>query len=155
VSPAARSSSPYFSSIIAVDTENTDVAFEAYTTGRLEAIVLDPATGGLHCLNGRTLSSSSAHYYVSVRRMANQIKTDIWFASQPLKSEPNNGTIIASLKNMVSSYLDNKAAIGHIKSATILSAVATGTTIRIDFQWYPIYPADQIDYGMHRLAVAV
>ena len=155
VSPAARSSSPYFRSIVAVDTDRTDVAFDAYTTGRLEAIILDPATGGYHCLNGRTLASDSAHYYVSIRRMANQIKTDLWFATQPLKSEPKTDGLLSSISNMVNAYLTSKTNIGQIKAGAITSVMKTSNGICLDFQWYSVYPADQIDYGMHRNAADI
>lgn len=155
VSPAARQQSPFFKTVVAVDTENDDTDFEAYTDGRLEAIILDPASLGFHCLNGRTLASDAAEYYVCIRRMANRIKTDIYFASQAEKSEPKSGSLLTNLSNMVQTYLNGLAAVGKIKSGTILSVKTTAKGVREDFQWYPIYPADQIDYGMHRLATDV
>jgi phage tail sheath gpL-like len=155
VSPAARSSSPYFKTVGAVDTENDDVDFQAYTDGRLEALVLDPATNGYHRLNGRTLSSDAAEYYVCIRRMANRIKTDLYFASQAEKSEPKGGDLLQNIAAMAQTYLNGLAAVGKIKGGTIISAKTQGKGVRIDFQWYPVYPADEIDYGMHRLATDV
>lgn len=155
VSPAARTSSPFFNTIVDVDTQNLDSDFEAYTQARLEAIVLDPVTNSFHRLNGRTLASNQALYYVSIRRMANRIKTDLFFATQALKSEPKTDNLSNSLSNLVNSYLANKAAEGTIKTGSILDINSVGARLRVNFQWYPLYPADQIDYGMYRLATDV
>lgn len=155
VSPSARSSSPYFKTVVAVDTESNETAFEEYTNGRLEAIVLDPSTGGYHCLNGRTLSSDSAMYYMCVRRKANQIKTDIYFASQTLKSEPKSGSLLDAIAGMVNGYLGEQALKGEINEGGLRSIRKTATGVRTDFDWYPVYPADEIDYGMYRQAMDV
>jgi len=155
VSPAARSSSRFFSTIIEVDTESSVQAFNAYTDGRLEAIILDPAANAFHCLNGRTLANDPAHYYVCIRRMSNQIQTDIFFASQPYKSEPKTDSLLGNVGGMVNAYLIGLANTGRIKGGGVSSSQATATGIRIDFRFFPVYPADSIEYGMHRLAVDI
>jgi len=155
VSPAARSSSRFFSTIIDVDTESSVQAFNAYTDGRLEAIILDPAANAFHCLNGRTLANDPAHYYVCIRRMSNQIQTDIFFASQPYKSEPKTDSLLGNVSGMVNSYLSGLSNTGRIKGGSVSGSQATATGIRIDFRFFPIYPADSIEYGMHRLAVDI
>lgn len=155
VSPAARSSSPFLRSAVAVDTVNTETMLHAYTDARLEALIVDPTTGGFHCLNGRTLASNAAHYYVCIRRMANRIKTDIFFASQPLKSEPKNDNLMASVKGMITSYLDGLTNVGQIRGGGVRNVAKTTNGLRLDFDWLPVYPADQIDYGMYRQAIDV
>jgi phage tail sheath protein FI len=121
----------------------------------LEAIVLDPASNSYHCLNGRTLSSDAAEYYMCIRRMANKIKTAVFFASQVLKSAPKTGGLITNISSMVQKLLDGLAAVSEIKSGNIISGKTTATGTRVDWQWYPVYPADSIDYGMHRLGTDV
>ena len=155
VSPAARSSSRFFSTIVEVDTESSVQAFNAYTDGRLEAIILDPAANAFHCLNGRTLANDAAHYYVCIRRVSNQIQTDIFFASQPYKSEPKSSSLLGNVSALVNGYLSGKTNIGVIKGGSVSGAQSTATGIRIDFRFFPVYPADSIEYGMHRLAVDV
>jgi phage tail sheath protein FI len=155
VSPAARSSSRFFSTVVEVDTESSVQAFNAYTDGRLEAIILDPAANAFHCLNGRTLANDPAHYYVCIRRMSNQIQTDIFFASQPYKSEPKSASLLGNVSIMVNSYLTGLANTNKIKGGAVTGAQSTASGIRIDFRFFPLYPADSIEYGMHRLAVDV
>lgn len=151
ISPAARSSSPYFKTVIATDAPSFDEsALMIFTDARLEAIIVDAATGGTHCMNGRTLSSNSAEYYICVRRMANKIKTEIWFSSQQLKSEPK-GNVISAIGGMVSAYFKNLANTGVITSGQLTGIRKTATGVRADFEWGPVYPADEIDYGMHKL----
>lgn len=154
VSPCARSSSPFFKSVVDVDTpKNNDTALDTITDNRLEAIILDPDTGGFHCLNGRTLSSDSAEYYMCVRRMANKIKTLLYVASQPFKSEPKDDGLSSGAMGTADTILKDLKAAGEITSYGVKSSVRTAKGIRTDFSWGPKYPADEIEYGMYRDSV--
>lgn len=150
VSVAARSSSPYFQTVLATDVDSDDVTFEAITLAKMDAIVLDVATGGYHCLNGRTLASDGAQYYSCIRRKANEIKTDLFFAAQSLKSEPKRAALLSAIDAMVNIYLDGLAKVGEINGGKSTATVKTTTGVRNDFRWEPVYPADSIDFGMHR-----
>lgn len=164
VSPAARSSSPFFQNVSATDAITTGQAFNAYTKARMEAIVQDPATGGFHCLNGRTLSSDGAWYWISVRRVYNQIKTDIFRTIQWVKSQPNTPALRSALAQQLDGYmreLKDRGIIANFKPSVVDSsnntaqAIASGF-LRADVFFEPVVPADHVLIGVRRfLSVSV
>lgn len=153
VSPSARSSAAYFTTVTDVDTpKNSTAEQDMLTDGRLEAIIQDP-DGGFHCLNGRTLASDSAHYYMCIRRMANKIKTLLFFASSPLKSEPKDDGLLGSQAGTAEVVLDQLKKAGEIHGGSIIRQYKTANGSRVDYEWLPKYPADEIEYGMYRDAL--
>jgi len=162
VSPAARSSSPFIQNIVEVDTVMTGQAFNNYTKARMEALVLDIATGGFHCLNGRTLSSDGAWYWVSVRRVYNQIKSDLFRAIQWVKSQPNTTAMRNQLKQQLDTYMGLLLARGVIaatKPSLVDSTnnppdrVASGY-LRAEVYFVPVFPADHVIIGVRRFLAA-
>lgn len=161
-SPAARSSSPFFQNILEVDTKTTGQAFNAYTKARLEAIVKDPATGGFHCLNGRTLASDTAWYWVSIRRVTNQIKSDVFNNIQWAKSQPNSTVLRNALGQQLDSlmqiYIGN-GVIAATKPSVVdlsnnpLTKIAQGY-LRAEVYFAPYFPADHITVGVRRFLAA-
>lgn len=156
ISPAARTSSPFFTSVVDVDTpKNDDTELDLIGDARCEAIILDPDTGGFHCLNGHTLASDSAQMYVSVRREANKIKTLLYFASQALKSENKGNSLLGSQSGTAKVTLDGLVKANEIQGFSILTSYVTTAGVQTDFQWHPFYPAEEIDYGMYRDSVTI
>lgn len=155
VSPAARSSSRAFVGVTDVDTIQTEPAWEAYTNGRCEAIVLEPASGAYHCLNGRTLATDPAHYYVCFRRVGNKLKSDIYKGGQPLKSEPKRETFIGDMGGFVQNYLTRQVAAGIISDGKLEQVVRTQGGARADYFYVPIPPADQLEFVQIREALPV
>lgn len=162
VSPAARSSSPFFANVVEVDTETTSQAFNAYTVARMEAIINDPATGGFHCLNGRTLSSDGAWYWISVRRVYNQIKTDLFRMVQWVKSQPNTVATRNQLAQQLDTYMGillSRGVIANTKPSQVDSTnnppdrVASGF-LRAEVFFTPVFPADHIIIGIRRFLSA-
>lgn len=162
VSPAARSSSPFIRGFTEVDTITSEQAFNEYTKARMEAIIVDPATGGFHCLNGRTLSSDGAWYWVSVRRVFNQIKSDLFRMIQWVKSQPNTTVLRNQLASQLDTYMDyllNRGIIANTQRSVVNSSnnpparVASGY-LRAEVYFVPIFPADHVVIGVHRYLAA-
>jgi phage tail sheath protein FI len=162
VSPAARASSPFIQNIVELDTVMTGQAFNNYTKARMEALVLDPATGGFHCLNGRTLSSDGAWYWVSIRRVYNQIKTDLFRSVQWVKSQPNTNPLRVQLAQQLDGYMGlllSRGIIAATKSSLVDSTnnppdrVASGY-LRAEVYFVPVFPADHVVIGVRRYLAA-
>jgi hypothetical protein len=162
VSPAARASSPFFAGVLETDLKRTRQYFNALTKARMEGIIRDPATGGYHCLNGRTLSSDGAWYWVSIRRVFNQIKSDIFVNTQWAKSQPNTGVLRGQLAQQLDALMDDYLRQGMIaaKKASVvdstnnpLSKIASGY-LRGEVYFVPVFPADHMVFGIHRYLAA-
>lgn len=154
-SPAAKTTVGYFRTVGGVDTEATEPAQDLYTDARLEAIALDLVSGGYAPLNGRTLSSNQAHYYVSIRRVANKLKTLAFLTMQPLKSENKSDGLLSAGNSAISQIIRNAVDDREIRGGSVTNVFFTGGGMRLDFRWLPFYPADAIDLGMYRDAVDV
>lgn len=164
VSPAARTSSPSFKSISAVDLPSPGTqAYNEYTRSRIEAIIPDQVTGSFHCLNGVSLSTDPAWKWISMRRTYNFIRSNAFQRLQFAKSEPNTaklrGEVTASLNNLLSLM----KSLGQINDYQGVKAddennppnlVAQGL-LRVDIFFTPVYPADFIRVGLHRTVVPV
>lgn len=162
VSPAARSRSPFIRGITEVDTRFGRQAFNAYTKARMEALVVDPATGGIHCLNGRTLSSDPAWYWVSIRRVTNLIKADLFRMVQWVKSEPNTPALRLQLAQQLDQYMEYLLSRGII-AATQKSKVDASNNppgrvasgfLRAEVYYMPVFPADKVQIGVRRFLSA-
>ncbi len=112
VSAAARTSSPFIQGILEVDTPKGIAAFNEITKARLDALILDTATGGIHCLNGRTTSSDSAWYWSCFRRVYNKIRMDLYFGYQFIKSEPSDLRLDTVVQDTGNSYLSTQLELG-------------------------------------------
>ncbi len=112
VSAAARTSSPFVQGILEVDTPKGIAAFNEITKARLDAIILDTATGGLHMLNGRTTSSDSAWYWSCFRRVYNKVRMDLFFGYQFIKSEPSDLRLDTVVQDTGNAYLSTQLELG-------------------------------------------
>lgn len=164
VSPAARTSSPSFRNISAVDIPSVgSLAYNEYSRARIEVIIPDQVTGSFHCLNGLSLSKDVAWKWISLRRTYNYIRSNSFSALQFAKSEPNSPElrkrILASLSNFMyimesSRQIDSLQQIKIDEENNPASQVALGI-LRVDIFFTPIYPADFIKVGLHRSVIPV
>lgn len=160
VSPAARSSSPKFEKIKEVDIPSPgSQSYNAYTAARIEMIILDQATGVFHCLNGRSLSTDKAWQWISLRRVYNYIRANVFQNLQFAKSEPNNPELRSRVANVIDQFLfimQTKQEISGYQPTKVDSEnnptnlVAQGM-MRVDVFFSPVYPADFITVGLHRV----
>ncbi len=157
-SMAARTTSPSFKGISATDVVAGSSAYDMYTRARLECIIQDQATGVFHCLNGRSLSTDPAWYWISLRRVYNHIRTSVFNALQFAKSEPNTPRLRRDVADTIDNLLFVMYSNGQIGGYRPTKAdnennpsnlVAQGL-LRVDVYFTPIYPADFITVGIHR-----
>jgi phage tail sheath protein FI len=158
VSAAARTSSPFVQAILEVDTPIGTAAQNELTKYRLEALILDPTTGGIHCLNGRSTSTDPAWYWSCIRRVYNKIRMDIFFNMQFIKSEPNDKRLDAVVQNSINAYLDvllqSRVINGYnptISNDQNNPAALRGTGLRyVDFGIEPLFPGDFVQFRIAR-----
>jgi len=159
-SPAARTSAAPFTGISAVDIPVTgSQAYNAYTKARLEMIIPDQVSGNFHCLNGRSLSSDPAWNWIALRRVYNFIRGTTFQALQFAKSEPNNSQLrstVAGTVDQIMYMLKLQGRIDGFQQTKVDSENNTPNMIaqgmlRVDMFFTPVYPADFITVGLHRV----
>jgi len=160
VSPAARTSSPSFKNIKEVDIPSPGTqAYNAYTKARVEMIIFDQVTGVFHCLNGRSLSVDSAWQWVAIRRVYNYIRANIFQNLQFAKSEPNNAALQRQVAGAVDQFLflmkTNQQILDYqptkVDSENNPPNLVAQGMLRVDMFFSPVYPADFITVGLHRV----
>ena len=105
VSPAARTTSPLIVTVTEVDTPVGTSAWNEITKNKLDAIVVDPVTGGFHMLNGRSTSSDPAWCWICYRRVYDKIRTDLFNGFQFIKSEPSTAALDTVVQDTANNYL--------------------------------------------------
>lgn len=162
ISPAARSSSPFIRGLTEVDTPVGNVAANEITKYRLDAIIVDPVTGGLHMLNGRSTASDNAWYWICFRRVYDRIRMDIFFNFQFIKSEPSSKAMDDVIERSINGYLDLKMQerliAGYNKAVSNDSnnpAAVRAAGIRyVDFAIQPYFPNDFVQFNIARVLQA-
>lgn len=162
ISPAARTSSPFIRGLTEVDTPIGNVASNEITKYRLDAIILDPVTGGLHMLNGRSTASDNAWYWICFRRVYDRIRMDIFFNFQFIKSEPSSRAMDTVIQDSINAYLDIKLQerliAGYNPAVSDDSnnpAAVRAAGIRyVDFAIEPYFPNDFVQFNITRVLQA-
>jgi hypothetical protein len=159
LSPAARTSSPSLKGLIETDCPTSVPALNEITRNRCEALYFDPAMNAFACLNGRTTSSDPAWYWVSTRRVYDEIRTDIFFNFQWTKSEPNNADLDRKVQSGVDAYLGNRKASNHINGYSPTVSNETNNKDRtqprlVDIYIEPLYPNDKTQFNLNRVQQA-
>jgi hypothetical protein len=162
ISPAARTSSPFIRGLTEVDTPIGNVAANEITKYRLDAIILDPVTGGLHMLNGRSTASDNAWYWICFRRVYDRIRMDIFFNFQFIKSEPSSRQMDVVIQDSINAYLDVKLQerliAGYnpaVSNDSNNPAAIRAAGIRyVDFAIEPYFPNDFVQFNIARVLQA-
>lgn len=162
ISPAARTSSPFIRGLTEVDTPIGNVASNEITKYRLDAIIVDPVTGGLHMLNGRSTASDNAWYWICFRRVYDRIRMDIFFNFQFIKSEPSSRAMDTVIQDSINAYLDIKMTerliAGYnpcVSDDSNNPAAVRAAGIRyVDFAIEPYFPNDFVQFNIARVLQA-
>lgn len=101
-SPAAVSVTPPLVGILSCDTKNSPELLDAITRNGIEALYYDPGLRQFKFLNGVTSSLDPKLRFICVRRMADQMITDLSAALQWVRSMPHT----AELRRLVASGVD-------------------------------------------------
>jgi hypothetical protein len=163
-SPAARTSSPAFKNIGAVDIPNQgSLAYNEYTRSRVEMIIPDQVSGSFHCLNGLSLSKDVAWKWICVRRVYNYVRSGCFGILQFAKSEPNSVALRERINSSINNFMYVLQTSGQIDQLNKIkvddennpaSQIALGI-LKVDIFFTPVYPADFIRVGLHRAVVPV
>lgn len=161
VSPAARSSSPFFVGITEVDTPVGIAAQNEITKNRMDAII-NVTGGGFHCLNGRSTSSDGAWYWICYRRVYDKIRQDIYAGFQFSKSEPQNKALDSVIETTANNYLQGLLYDGIINgyNPAVSNDSNNPAPIRaagqrfVDFGIEMVPPNDQTQFNLNRVLTA-
>lgn len=159
VSPSAQTSSPTIKGIVEVDTPVGVSAWNEITRYKVEALVIQPGSGGFHCLNGLSTSADPAWSVITVRRQYDDLRTDLFLQMQYLKSEPLTPTQDRDVMQAIDAYLDNKLQSGKIAgySPTVSDASNNKPATRQQRQRFadifiePLYPNDFMQLNINRV----
>ena len=159
LSPAARTSAPQINGLIETDCPTSVPALNEITRNRCEALYLDPTINAFHCLNGRTTSSDPAWYWVSTRRVYDEIRTDVFFNFQWTRSEPNNTDLDRKVQAGVDAYLSNRKQSNHINGYSPTVSNESNNPDRtqprmVDMFIEPLYPNDKSQFNLNRVQLA-
>lgn len=164
VSPAARTSSPPVLGLLEVNvpSSGTNSALNELTKFRCDALFIDPVSGAIQVLNGRTTSTDPAWYWVCIRRVYDRIRTDVFFNMQFIKSEPATRAFDDVIQNTINGYLGNLVASGVLNGynpcisndSNNPAAIRAAGKRFVDFAIEPIYPNDFTEFRISRVLTA-
>jgi hypothetical protein len=89
ISLASTYGSVVVPNVVSVDTKSTSEYLETISAGHADALFYDAGIRAFKFLNGVTTSSDPNKRYDSVRRILDQLISDLYFALQWVRSEPN------------------------------------------------------------------
>lgn len=161
VSPAARTSSPPVLGLIEVNVPSggTNSALNELTKFRCDSLFVDPVSGAIQVLNGRTTSTDPAWYWVCIRRVYDRIRTDVFFNMQFIKSEPATRAFDDVIQNTINGYLGNLVASRVLNGynpcisndSNNPAAIRAAGKRFVDFAIEPIYPNDFTEFRISRV----
>jgi len=157
VSPAARRSSPTIKNIVDTTLTTSQDYYNAIADAGFEALILDPAIGQYHCLTGKTTSTDSNWVYISVRRVYNVLRENIYFALSWVKSEPasTQNSYYNRINDSVDNILQNAKNQGIIEAFVPTTSTASSSDraagiVKVYTSITPVYPADFINLEINR-----
>jgi hypothetical protein len=158
ISPAAVSVGQAASGVLSVDSKSDPNYLDALTRGGLEVLYFDGGMRLYKFLNGITTSSDPNEKYVSIRRMTDQIITDLARNLMWVRSSPNTRSLRSRVATACDAYLRSLQREESIyawspticdESINSISDISSGKlNIRITFT--PVYPADFIKVNVIR-----
>lgn len=151
--PNARTTAGPVQGIFEVDTRfNSKASLQIYTDARLEILALDQTQAGFYFINGRTLSSGTAFEKVSIRRVYDLIRQDLFVNLQQYKSETNTRLLREQIAASINAYMSSLTRAGTIANylPTIIDSSNNTTEdfiagrLNVQIQFLPLYAADYI-----------
>jgi hypothetical protein len=158
VSPASVSSGQAVTGVISVDTLTKPAYLDALTRAYLEVLYYDPSLGVFKFLNGLTTSTNQQLRYVSIRRITDQIITDLYSNLIWVRSSPNTTSLQSKVASACDAYFASLVRNGSIASYSPTICDASNNTIQsvssgqlnITLSFTPLYPADYIQVNLIR-----
>jgi hypothetical protein len=108
ISPAARTSAGSIQGIIEADTDGyrSISAKQLFIDAKVDLIAIDPALSGYFVVQGRTMTDTIGKNQISIVRVNDKIRKDIFFNLQSYKGEPNTRTIRTKIAAAISAYMN-------------------------------------------------
>ena len=158
ISPASTYGGYVVPNVIAVDTKNDSKYLEAMTRGHVEVLFYDSGIRAHKFLNGVTTSSDPSRRYDSVRRLLDQLISDLYLSLQWVRSEPNTRELQRRVSAAVDARLQTALRNGDlIRTAGAVCNEQNNTEadmiagrLNIAIRVTPVFPADFINVGLVR-----
>jgi len=151
-SPASIVSSRGVVGILGTDVPTEPAYLDRITRARVDALVFDRGLGVYKFLNGISTSVDPNKRYVSVRRLLDQIISDLTYNLSWVKSKPNDADLQKRVETSCDAYLESLMRKGALyrfaptvcnRSNNTVAEMSQGIlNIRITIT--PVYPADFI-----------
>lgn len=158
ISPASVSEAGSLNGIVTIDHDSNPDLLNEYSLNGIDAIFLDSGSKSYKVLNGKNSGINSNDQYVSIRRQADHIISDLYVNLQWARSAVNNESLRSRVASACDAYLDSQRSQGRISGyvATVVDkSNNTNKTIsqgqlNIRIVWTPVYPADYIRVNIIR-----
>lgn len=157
-SPAAVSVTPPLLGVISCDTRNSPDLLDYLTRNGIEALHYDPGLRQFKFLNGVNAALDPRLRYVCVRRMADQMITDLTAALQWVRSMPHTPDLRRLVASAVDAYLRQALRDQKIYAFRPTICDESNNTpldmsrgiMNISINYTPVFPADFIRVDMVR-----
>lgn len=158
ISPASISEAGSLNGIVTVDhNSNPDYLNELSLNG-IDAIFFDSGSKSYKVLNGKNSSINGSDIYVSIRRQADHIISNLYTNLQWARSAKNDASLRAKVASACDSFLDTQKTQGRISGYSPSVADSSNNTaktisqgqLNIRIIWTPVYPADFIKVNIIR-----
>lgn len=108
ISPAARTSAGSIQGIIETDLDSyrSISAKQQFIDTKVDMISIDPALSGYFVVQGRTLTETIGKNQISIVRVNDKIRKDLFFNLQSYKGEPNSRIIRTRIAAAISAYMN-------------------------------------------------
>lgn len=144
--------------VISVDTNNSPQFLDTLTRGRTEALHYDGSLEAYKFLNGLTTATDTRDRYVSVRRIMDQIVSDLYDYLQWVRSEPNTRSLQKRVAAACDAYLIAKMTEDYlVRVANTICGPENNTVddmlrgiLNIRIRVTPVFPADFIRVDLVR-----
>jgi len=158
ISLASTYGSVVVPNVVSVDTKSTSEYLETISAGHADALFYDAGIRAFKFLNGVTTSSDPNRRYDSVRRILDQLISDLHFALQWVRSEPNTRELQRRISAAVNARLSTGLRDGDFiriapavcgpenNSESDMISGKAYITIRVT----PVFPADFFNVNVIR-----
>jgi hypothetical protein len=158
ISPASISEAGSLNGIVTVDHDSNPDLLNEFSLNGIDALYFDTGSKAYKVLNGRNSGINTNDQYVSVRRQADHIISDLYINLQWARSAVNNESLRSRVASACDAYLDSQKSQGRIsgyistvvdKSNNSNKTISQGQ-LNIRIVWTPVYPADYIRVNIIR-----
>lgn len=158
ISPASISEAGSLNAIVTLDHSSNPELLNEFSLHGVDALYYDTGSKSYKILNGLNSAVSTSDQYISIRRQADHIISNLYTNLQWARSAVNNAALRTKVASACDTFLDSQKTQGRISGYTATVADSSNNTalsisqgqLNIRIVWTPVYPADYIRVNVIR-----